>query len=146
MLATLCIGVTGTVSAYVFIFFMPIFAKRHLGMPVADVNLITFIGTAVLLVCCPLAGHLSDKYGRKAVLLPGIVAYGIVGYFLFHHFVMAPSFASLLLAQVVISFFMSFIWGPTPRSEEHTSELQSLMRNSYAVFCLKKKKNNSKYI
>src|SRR3546814_5583461 len=25
-----------------------------------------------------------------------------------------------------------------PRSEEHTSELQSLMRNSYAVFCLKK--------
>src|SRR3546814_5993752 len=29
---------------------------------------------------------------------------------------------------------------PAPRSEEHTSELQSLMRNSYAVFCLKKKK------
>src|SRR3546814_8236415 len=29
----------------------------------------------------------------------------------------------------------------SPRSEEHTSELQSLMRNSYAVFCLKKKKN-----
>src|SRR3546814_7331422 len=32
----------------------------------------------------------------------------------------------------------------TPRSEEHTSELQSLMRISYAVFCLKKKKQNSK--
>src|SRR3546814_2212718 len=34
--------------------------------------------------------------------------------------------------------------GATPcgtRSEEHTSELQSLMRTSYAVFCLKKKKN-----
>src|SRR3546814_5801129 len=29
---------------------------------------------------------------------------------------------------------------PPPRSEEHTSELQSLMRISYAVFCLKKKK------
>src|SRR3546814_2026565 len=28
---------------------------------------------------------------------------------------------------------------PAARSEEHTSELQSLMRNSYAVFCLKKK-------
>src|SRR3546814_5557704 len=28
---------------------------------------------------------------------------------------------------------------PTARSEEHTSELQSLMRTSYAVFCLKKK-------
>src|SRR3546814_7052648 len=31
----------------------------------------------------------------------------------------------------------------TPRSEEHTSELQSLMRISYAVFCLKKKKNHN---
>src|SRR3546814_8200028 len=30
------------------------------------------------------------------------------------------------------------------RSEEHTSELQSLMRNSYAVFCLKKKKYTTK--
>src|SRR3546814_7947308 len=30
------------------------------------------------------------------------------------------------------------------RSEEHTSELQSLMRISYAVFCLKKKKNNKR--
>src|SRR3546814_4024147 len=32
-----------------------------------------------------------------------------------------------------------WMWG-SPRSEEHTSELQSLMRISYAVFCLKKKK------
>src|SRR3546814_5748414 len=32
------------------------------------------------------------------------------------------------------------------RSEEHTSELQSLMRNSYAVFCLKKKTKNHKLI
>src|SRR3546814_2596453 len=31
------------------------------------------------------------------------------------------------------------------RSEEHTSELQSLMRISYAVFCLKKKKNHTTY-
>src|SRR3546814_1671773 len=35
--------------------------------------------------------------------------------------------------------------GGRRRSEEHTSELQSLMRISYAVFCLKKKTNNSRY-
>src|SRR3546814_1010153 len=34
--------------------------------------------------------------------------------------------------------------GDTHRSEEHTSELQSLMRISYAVFCLKKKNINTK--
>src|SRR3546814_1859752 len=34
-------------------------------------------------------------------------------------------------------------WGSSLRSEEHTSELQSLMRISYAVFCLKKKNKNT---
>src|SRR3546814_1414949 len=34
---------------------------------------------------------------------------------------------------------------PMTRSEEHTSELQSLMRISYAVFCLKKKKTEQIY-
>src|SRR3546814_7514666 len=46
--------------------------------------------------------------------------------------------------------YLRFIFNPDDsvalerivRSEEHTSELQSLMRISYAVFCLKKKKNN----
>src|SRR3546814_9450279 len=37
------------------------------------------------------------------------------------------------------------IAGKAQRSEEHTSELQSLMRSSYAVFCLKKKKNKTPY-
>src|SRR3546814_9848053 len=37
-----------------------------------------------------------------------------------------------------VSIFESLVW----RSEEHTSELQSLMRISYAVFCLKTKKQN----
>src|SRR3546814_9154739 len=35
--------------------------------------------------------------------------------------------------------------GAPDRSEEHTSELQSLMRISYAVFCLKKKKHTNKH-
>src|SRR3546814_7264653 len=44
-------------------------------------------------------------------------------------------------------FYLSIYRSTTRRSEEHTSELQSLMRISYAVFCLKKKKktNRSQY-
>src|SRR3546814_4181828 len=38
-------------------------------------------------------------------------------------------------------FKADLLWQPR-RSEEHTSELQSLMRISYAVFCLKKKKTH----
>src|SRR3546814_5123755 len=42
--------------------------------------------------------------------------------------------------QVAFFVFTCVSW---PRSEEHTSELQSLMRISYAVFCLKKKKQKT---
>src|SRR3546814_10107073 len=49
------------------------------------------------------------------------------------------------LARVVVVIGHERLVGQVRRlrSEEHTSELQSLMRISYAVFCLKKKKNNT---
>src|SRR3546814_9368244 len=47
-------------------------------------------------------------------------------------------------SEIVEKLFLEFVnnFSSTGRSEEHTSELQSLMRISYAVFCLKKKKTN----
>src|SRR3546814_10612526 len=42
--------------------------------------------------------------------------------------------------------FLANIFKDISRSEEHTSELQSLMRISYAVFCLKKKKTTQQKI
>src|SRR3546814_5561220 len=47
----------------------------------------------------------------------------------------APTSGLVWLVLIVLRLFSG------GRSEEHTSELQSLMRISYAVFCLKKKKN-----
>src|SRR3546814_1356355 len=55
-------------------------------------------------------------------------------------YMIAPQYALVKLPDNV-SFEAGARFG---RSEEHTSELQSLMRISYAVFCLKKKKQNSK--
>src|SRR3546814_9920885 len=46
----------------------------------------------------------------------------------------------LIMAVVMVMFMMNPAGLNPMRSEEHTSELQSLMRISYAVFCLKKKK------
>src|SRR3546814_10411094 len=70
-----------------------------------------------------------------------------------HHFFEATSFRMALSSMVSASSFFSLAFSsskafslrasdismPPNRSEEHTSELQSLMRISYAVFCLKKK-------
>src|SRR3546814_3997310 len=47
---------------------------------------------------------------------------------------------SLILAEVAVPAVGRLARIGAHRSEEHTSELQSLMRISYAVFCLKKKK------
>src|SRR3546814_8062975 len=53
----------------------------------------------------------------------------------------------MLMGQPRIFYSMSRdgLLPPLLRSEEHTSELQSLMRISYAVFCLKKKKTTKHY-
>src|SRR3546814_9994265 len=56
---------------------------------------------------------------------------------------------SLEQSSMMISSWGERLWARTllieaaTRSEEHTSELQSLMRISYAVFCLKKKKKTT---
>src|SRR3546814_1647044 len=62
--------------------------------------------------------------------------------------------ASLIVLFASILFMGSLIGNPAlpapgaafaaQRSEEHTSELQSLMRSSYAVFCLKKKTHTTR--
>src|SRR3546814_9831411 len=51
-----------------------------------------------------------------------------------------PQLAAMSVAMVAIATVLDSLYAVL-RSEEHTSELQSLMRISYAVFCLKKKKN-----
>src|SRR3546814_1979894 len=45
-------------------------------------------------------------------------------------------------ASLAVHLGDSLTYNSSTRSEEHTSELQSLMRTSYAVFCLKKTKHN----
>src|SRR3546814_10278389 len=46
----------------------------------------------------------------------------------------------ITLSEIIDSTYRTGYFGKWHRSDEHTSELQSLMRISYAVFCLKKKK------
>src|SRR3546814_4908698 len=46
-------------------------------------------------------------------------------------------------SEIQLRVISDHLLGKPARSEEHTSELQSLMRSSYAVFCLKKKNKNT---
>src|SRR3546814_5950879 len=83
------------------------------------------VGTVVLVAQADGAGkpELAGRIWRLALLIAAVLG---------------TLFGLILLAGEPILLVL----GQTPeiRSEEHTSELQSLMRISYAVFCLKKKK------
>src|SRR3546814_1589805 len=83
-------------------------------LPMAEAIALAFV--APLLALYMAAIFLGERIGRRSVA------------------------ASLLGFMGVLVIVAGKLGGSDRRSEEHTSELQSLMRISYAVFCLKKKK------
>src|SRR3546814_7660800 len=101
--------------------------------------------------------HRNLVFGIPAIFIYLIAEIGVAN--LFVNFVSQPDIANLTHEQA--GNYLTFLWAGmmvgrflgaaimqrvsaetllAARSEEHTSELQSLMRISYAVFCLKKKK------
>src|SRR3546814_9391312 len=101
----------------------------------------TILGTGLLVSALTatipiLGGHEVLESGVMTVALPAIGDVKITSALAFDVGVY------LLVVGLILMVFESFGDEP-PRSEEHTSELQSLMRISYAVFCLKKKTNTS---
>src|SRR3546814_9681888 len=76
-------------------------------------------------------GLLGFNYGPYAGLVAAMIASGFLGTLVGKH----------VLVKMTDAIFHRVL-AVMLRSEEHTSELQSLMRTSYAVFCLKKKKKH----
>src|SRR3546814_3648046 len=80
---------------------------------------------------------LATTMAIVAVFLPVALMPGISGQFFIQ-------FGMTVVVAVLLSLAVARLITPMiARSEEHTSELQSLMRISYAVFCLKKKKRKT---
>src|SRR5262249_37076268 len=71
MLAARAFGFTivWTVSYYVVLTYMPTFLQRQVGLPRAQALWATSAGLLALMVAIPVAGHVSDRIGRKPLLL-----------------------------------------------------------------------------
>src|SRR3546814_6198493 len=89
------------------------------------------VGEAVARVACGLQRRGIGKGSRIGLFLPNVPHY------------VAAYYGALAAGATVVNFSPLYTPRELERSEEHTSELQSLMRISYAVFCLKKKKYNT---
>src|SRR3546814_8428927 len=87
----------------------------------------------LMLVAVP-AGAIADMFDRRKVAMTGLGFASAAGIGLTAIAVLG------LTTPWTLLLFCSLIGA---RSEEHTSELQSLMRISYAVFCLKNKHNHT---
>src|SRR3546814_4097553 len=96
-------------------------------------------------------GLLSDRIGRRPIMIASLSAFILLtvltGFSQSAEQLTTVRLLTGLGASGVVPLALALIGDLFPyrergrplRSEEHTSELQSLMRNSYAVFCLQKK-------
>lgn len=112
--------VAATVSFYVTFIYMPIFAVRELHLGLAQATLPTMLCGVLLVVLCPLAGHLSDRWGRKRMLVTAMLLYALAMLTLTAWVLQSPVFLNYLLLQFIASVCMAFVWGPFPTAVTET--------------------------
>lgn len=112
VLAAFGLSVVGTVGNYTFNIFLPSFASGQLGIPAGTAYYSSALAAVVLTVLTPVTGHLSDKIGRKAVLLISAVGYIVLAYPLFRLVVGTPTGTGLMLTQSIAAILLAMYAGP----------------------------------
>lgn len=112
VLAAFGVSVVGTVGNYIFNIFMPSFATSQLHLPASTAYYSTAFAAVVLTIVTPLAGILSDRIGRKPVMLVSALGYAILGYPMFLLPVMLHSAVGLIIAQATSGLLLAMYAGP----------------------------------
>lgn len=103
-----------TVCTYVLLFYMTTYAVKQLNIPLADAFVATTIGGLVLMLGCPIAGALSDRVGRKRLLLAAAIAIGVLIYPLFAWVNAKPDLTTLAIVQGILGLLLAAFTGPAP--------------------------------
>jgi MFS transporter, MHS family, proline/betaine transporter len=102
-----------TVAAYTAVY-MPTYAVRELGLPPIGGFMAGLLGGAIQLAIVPVAGALSDRFGRLPVAAAAVVAVLVSVYPLFAGLVATPTIGWLLFVQAVIGVFVAVYAGAIP--------------------------------
>jgi MHS family proline/betaine transporter-like MFS transporter len=108
------LSIVGCVGNYIFNIFMPSFAAGTLKLPPGSAYWSTAIAAVVLTVLTPVMGALSDRIGRKSVMLISAIAYLIAAYPLFVLVTSQRTTGSLILAQSISAVMLAMYAGPLP--------------------------------
>jgi MFS family permease len=127
MLACLGMVVSGTISFYVILIYIPTFARTQLHLPLDQAFLAQSIGLACEVVLIPICGALSDVVGRKPVMITALVLDLLVTYPLFSWVSASPSFSALLTMQIILCSLFGVFNGPisTALAEQFPTRVRS---------------------
>lgn len=100
-----------TVSFYILLTFMPSYINKVLKLPLHVAIASNFFSYILLIIFIPIMGHLSDKIGRKPILLASCLGFAIFTYPLFV-FISDGGFWRLVIAQMVLGVFLAMFSGP----------------------------------
>jgi metabolite-proton symporter len=106
--------VFGTVGTYIFLLYMPTHATRVLNLPLTDGLISSACGAVCYLVVCPIAGALSDRIGRKKMMLTALGASLVTAYPIFAVLTAHPSLPMLIACQVLLMVYLAVFQGCYP--------------------------------
>lgn len=94
--------VSGTIMYYVVLIYMPTYAKTQLGIPLGEAFIAQVAGLLCLTIGTPFFGILSDRIGRRPVLMLACSLYFVLPYPLFSWLQADPGLFRLAIMQIVL--------------------------------------------
>ncbi|QIE26719.1 Proline/betaine transporter (plasmid) [Caballeronia sp. SBC1] len=103
-----------TVSYYVMLSYMPTFLSKYAGLTPTQALMSNSGALLVLVLATPLFGALSDRIGRKPLLIGCCAGFALLSYALFHVILNGASFVTILGVQIFFNLFIAAFSGSAP--------------------------------
>ncbi len=106
--------VAWTVCFYILLSYMPTYTQKYLKLSTAAALWANTAGLIVLMLCIPLMGALSDRIGRKPLLLACCAAFIVLPYPIFAYLLSGVGVGELIAVQMLFALLISMFSGPGP--------------------------------
>ena len=125
-----------TVCFYVLLNYMPTYTQKYVKLSASAALWSNTIGLFALVVFIPIFGKLSDRIGRKPLLLACCIAYIVLPYPIFTYLVSGASYIELILVQILFAILIAMFSGPGPAAISEifpTRARSTWMTSGYAL-------------
>lgn len=103
-----------TVSYYIVLTYLPTFLQQQVHLPRAQALWSTALSLVVVMVASPLFGHLSDRIGRRPLLMISCIAFVALPYLLLSLMLAEGTLAIAMACQLLLAFSIACFSGPGP--------------------------------